>query len=367
MGDSVKIGNDEDWKCLLSFLPEDWEQMAFDSGAAIRLRGFDTPENLLRTLLIHFLEGASLRQTVVLAKQLGFADVSDVALLKRLNASGEWFRIMAHSLMDKLIRTGSLSVLPEGYDIELVDATVISKPGSVGTDWRVHYGIGLPSLVCKSMLVTDASVGETFKNFNVNKATLFIGDRGYSNQPGIAYVVSNGGQVIVRMNSSNLPLKTEHDTQFDLLYHLRRLKIKAIGEWNVKFTYQEIPVHGRVCALKKSRIAAEKAKEKLIKEAKKKQKEIKPETLEAAEYIFIFTTLPSSEISAKNILEIYRGRWQIELSFKRLKSLLELGALPKKDPTGAKSWIYGKLFCALLIETLIVNAECFSPWGYIIE
>ena len=78
----------------------------------------------------------------------------------------------------------------------------------------------------------------------------------------------------------------------------------------------------------------------------------------------MFTTLESTAIAATKVLELYRGRWQIELAFKRLKSLLELGALPKKDPPGAKAWIYGKLFAALMIETLIRNAESFSPWGY---
>jgi IS4 transposase len=32
---------------------------------------------------------------------------------------------------------------------------------------------------------------------------------------------------------------------------------------------------------------------------------------------------------------MYRGRWQVELTFKRLKSLLALGHLKKVDPQGA--------------------------------
>jgi hypothetical protein len=61
---------------------------------------------------------------------------------------------------------------------------------------------------------------------------------------------------------------------------------------------------------------------------------------------------------------MYRHRWQIELAFKRLKSLLHLGHLKKTDPVGAKAWLQGKLFVATLIETLIVVGERFSPWGY---
>jgi hypothetical protein len=365
--DYISINNNDDWNCLLSFLPEDWEQMAADCGALLRLRGFDDAGNLLRTLLIHLLEGSSLRQTAVQAKQLDIANVSDVALLKRLNKSGEWFRKMAHSMIISLVQKESWGIIPEGYEVQLVDATCISKPGNTGTDWRVHYGIDLPTLQCKTLLVTDASIGETLKNFEVKPQRLFIADRGYSKRPGIAYVVSKGGDVLVRMNTGNLPLKTASGKNFDLLKRLRRLRAQDIGEWAVSFVHENTVVRGRVCAIKKSRVAAKAAQEKIIQVAIRKQQTTKPETLEYAKYVCIFTTLTSDKVSATNALEMYRGRWQVELAFKRLKSLLELGALPKKDPPGAKSWIHGKLFAALLIEALIENSERFSPWGYIIR
>jgi IS4 transposase len=67
---------------------------------------------------------------------------------------------------------------------------------------------------------------------------------------------------------------------------------------------------------------------------------------------------------AKAIMEFYRKRWQVELAFKRLKSLLQLGHLKKYDEDSAKAWLQGKLLVACLIETLILTAERFSPWGY---
>jgi hypothetical protein len=91
--------------------------------------------------------------------------------------------------------------------------------------------------------------------------------------------------------------------------------------------------------------------------------QVRDRILEAAEYIFVFTTL-GAHIPAPAILEMYRGRWQVELTFKRLKSLLALGHLKKVDPQGAKAWLQGKLLVAILIETLIALAERFFPWGY---
>jgi hypothetical protein len=262
-----------------------------------------------------------------------------------------------------VIDEDALAFLPSGYDVQLVDATCISKPGSKGTDWRVHYSIALPSLQCRELLVTDESVGETLRNFKTGSMRVFIGDRGYSHKPGIAHVVKGGGHVIIRMNSQTLPL-TRNGKKFELLNHLKRLGAGVVREWGVEFDHDGQTIRGRVCAIKKSRIAADEARQSIIQSACKRQSYPNPDTLTFAGYIFVFTTLDSNAINAVKVLELYRGRWQIELAFKRLKSLLELGALPKKDPPGAKAWIHGKLFAALLIETLIRNAESFSPWGY---
>ena len=74
----------EDWDLLLSFLPENWEALARRTGALRKLRKDKSPSKLLRTLLLHLGCGHSLRETVVRARQAQLADLSDVALLKRL-------------------------------------------------------------------------------------------------------------------------------------------------------------------------------------------------------------------------------------------------------------------------------------------
>jgi hypothetical protein len=86
----------DDWKVLASLLPTGWQQAAVGSGAVERLRGFASPEALLRTLLLHVGLGYSLRETVVRARLAGWADVSDVALLKRMRNSEQWLRFLWH-------------------------------------------------------------------------------------------------------------------------------------------------------------------------------------------------------------------------------------------------------------------------------
>ena len=85
--------------------------------------------------------------------------------------------------------------------------------------------------------------------------------------------------------------------------------------------------------------------------------------LKLAQYFLVWTTL-SSTYPASDILAFYRWRWQIELGFKRMKSILGLGHLPKKDPATARAWLHGKLLTSLLVERIIQAANTFSPWGY---
>jgi hypothetical protein len=80
--------------------------------------------------------------------------------------------------------------------------------------------------------------------------------------------------------------------------------------------------------------------------------------------VLVFTTLSATEANAEDVLDTYRLRWQIELSFKRLKSIAELGHLPKYDDRSSRAWLYGKLFIALLTEKMMRVANTISPWGY---
>ena len=96
-------------------------------------------------------------------------------------------------------------------------------------------------------------------------------------------------------------------------------------------------------------------------QASKKGQQLRPETLGYAKYVIVFTTFPAAEFGATEVLEWYRTRWQVELVFKRFKSLAELGHLPKHDEQSARAWLYGKLFAALLVEKLIGHARAISP------
>jgi hypothetical protein len=361
MNNSIAVLGD-DWSILVRFLPDGWREKAKELGALRRFRAFGDVDALLRTLLVHAAEGCSFRDTAVRATYWGCAAVSDVAIFKRLKAAGPWLRWMGEGVVRRWIGPQSWGLLGEGLRVRLMDGSTVQEPGSRGISWRLHYSIELPSLRCTEVHVTQPKVGESFKRFAVNPGDVVIGDRGYAHAAGIAHTVLSGGHVIVRVNLTNVPLRDVEGERFPLLDRLRSLGDGHVGDWDVWVAHKGALIPGRICAVRLSRAVQEKAVRKARRQNSKKGT-VKPETLEAAQYVFVFTTLDRT-ISAERVLECYRCRWQIELVFKRLKSLLGLGHLRKKDTESARAWIHAKLLVAFLIEAIKRAARDFSPWGY---
>jgi hypothetical protein len=354
---------EEEWAFLTDFLPKNWREQARSSGALRRARGIASADCLLQLILLHTATGLSLRQTVVRAREQSIADISDVALLKRLRSSEKWLQ----SLTSQMTEMGDLKIvkrLSPRRRIRVVDATTVEEQGGAGTDWRVHYTLCLPDLSCDFFELTDEHGGETYRRIPVQPADLLLADRGYSNAAGVSAVREAGGDVLVRWNSFSFPLETPSGKPFEALKELNTLPKRGCREWAVAFIHEGEKRTGRLCAIRKSAVATARAQEKMRHQARKKQKQVSDDALKLAGFILIFTTVSPKDLTAEEVLELYRVRWQIELRFKHLKSLLGLGCLPKYDPQSCRAWIQAKLLCGLLIERLMREAKFFFPWGY---
>jgi hypothetical protein len=280
-------GLHEDWEVIESVLPAGWQDAAKVTGALMRTRGFDSPATLLRVMLIHLVEGCSLRETAVRASAAGLATVSDVALLGRLRGSGEWFRWMVEQ-MSRRLSEASQDVLP-GKRVKLVDATVVCEPGATGSTWRLHYVIDLTTLACDQVQVTLPDEGETLTRFAVHSGEVLMADRGLAHRRGIRHVVKHGADVVVRMNLINVPLEDAQGREFRLLPRLRRLAVSQAQSWPAVMRDEHGTIDVRVCALKKSAEQTRIAQEKLRQLASKKGRTLQPDTLEAAGYVVVAT------------------------------------------------------------------------------
>lgn len=355
---------EREWDLLTGLLPPGWREAAREQGALKRARNVKDPDVLLRLILLHAGAGLSLRQASARAEVTGLAIISDVALLNRMRSSEPWLRWMTRELFRRGRYRSEFVTSDVGHRLRIVDATTIQEPGATGTTWRVHYSLTLPTLVCDFFELTDPRAGESYKKLPIQSGDIVLGDRGYCHRDGVAYVKDCGGDVVVRLNSTSFPLLDSHNQPLQLLPVLRTLKGRQSKEWSVRFEASSENYSARLCAVRKSSVAAERAKEAILREAKRKQKRPRPETLEAAEYIFVLTTLAKTDFNTTMVLELYRARWQVELAFKRLKSLMQAGHVPKYDPASARAWIQAKLLTVLLIERLQEKACFFSPWGF---
>ena len=355
---------EEDWDVLKGLFPDGWQQEAVRTGAVERLRGFSSADTLLRTLLLHVGSGFSLRETVLRAKLAAWADVSDVSLLKRLRSSEPWLKALCVQLMAE----SGLGVLAGNAPrIRIVDGTIVKEPGKTGSQWRILYTIQLPELECDFFEVTAAEGtgnGESLTRIPAQSGELILGDAIYGGLPGLLAMKQKGADVLIRINPVTFAAYGPGKRRFPLLLRVTQLKQAGkVREWKVWMRSSSgEEVAGRLCVIRKSEQAIKQAQRRLRRRESKKQKTLKPETFEFARYVMVFTTFEQG--SAAQVLQWYRMRWQIELVFKRLKSLLRLGHLPKYDARSSRAWLYGKLLIALLTQKLIRTGRDISPWGY---
>jgi hypothetical protein len=352
-----------EWAVIEALLPVGWEQAARKYKAFRRSRYLQDPAAVLRLLLFHAVNDGSLRATVAQAVVGGIASISSVGLFKRMRTAGEWIGWIAGKLADD--RRHSVHV-PERLRPRVIDSTVVQGPAAKGTEWRVHYSLDLRTMLCDWLELTDGKGAELVERTPIQPGDVLIADRNYLRSAGIKHVVGEQGHVLMRLRWNHCKMVDADGARFLALEQAKALQVGEVGSWPVGIECDGEVLSGRVVATRLPKPVAEKAMRKAAKALRKKRARVKlnPRSLEAAQLIMLFTTLPEQELSDTDVLELYRYRWQVELAFKRHKQLLSLGRLPHKDPLAAKTWILAKLVIALLLETLYRKAVSFSPWGY---
>jgi len=117
----------------------------------------------------------------------------------------------------------------------------------------------------------------------------------------------------------------------------------------------------RLIVQRKTPEATEATRVALRRAASNKGKTLDPRSLIAAEFMILGTSLPVEAYPATEILAVYRLRWQIELAFKRLKSLLHIDRLPTHTERASQTWLYAHLILALLCDDLSQDFLDSSP------
>jgi len=345
---------------------EEITRSAVAAGALVRRREVRSADTLLRLAITYGFCGFSLRQTAAYAQTVGFASISDVALLKRLRRCGPW---LGELLAQKLAQRAGRAELPGNHlRLRLIDATTVARPGSTGIDWRLHMSMNVSRGRVDHIDLTDAKGAETLTRFAFASSDLVIADRGYAKAKDLDHVSRANAFFIIRTSRHSVKLEHRDGRPFDYVEGLNQLPEAAAGEFAVQVRVS--PRHALPCRLigiRKSEPAAERTRSKILAESRKKHRITDPRTLESAGFMAVLTNLPVDQATPEQILDLYRFRWQIEMNFKDLKSVLELDVLPAKDPALARTYLYAKLLGTFLIDDLTTRYLSFSPWGYKVQ
>jgi len=213
----------------------------------------------------------------------------------------------------------------------------------------------------KEMVLTRTETGEkvsTFKTFG--DKDIVIGDRAYCSKQGIAYLLGRKSDFLFRFGTKRFHVYNENGRAVDILGYFKDIRPLGIGEQTLYYDYEGEYKPLRFCVMRKTQEAELAGLEALRKTQRRKhgRKALSTAQIAYNRYVIVVTSI--SDVAAAVILQLYRQRWQIELVFKRLKSLFKYHEIPVHREKSALAWFYGKLLLAALCETW-VNKGRFSP------
>lgn len=339
----------KEWPELVKAIPDDLETSAKSYQALRRRRGIKSGADLLRLILLYAIV-LSLRLTAVWSVGLQLCDISRQAIEKRVLNSTAWLRHLVTVLLHTVVPapvSGSHVI----KRLVLRDGSVISRPGSSGTEWRLHLSWQPFALQPIELTTTDAHTGEGLDDAGIQAGDLVLADRAYGIWREIQVVLDALAYLVIRLTWSNLPLCTLDGPSFDLPAWLHNLPEKQqMAEVSV---YAANDPSRRPLRLVAGRVPPEKAQEArdaAYRRARKKKRSPHPDTLLTAGFCLLLTNLPASTWPIWSVLAWYRVRWQVEWCFRRWKSLCHLDQLPAYPAHIAEPVLLAKIIIILLMQ-----------------
>jgi hypothetical protein len=228
----------------------------------------------------------------------------------------------------------------------------LTEPGSTGTDWRLHLTYDPAAQQIIGVELTDKHGGEHISRAAGSAGDLVMGDRIYGHASDVRDAQARQLQYLFRAHLQSLAVADPHGQRLE---PTALMDAADAGRSDHAVTLPERgheTVPSRLVLVALSPEQAGRARQKLRKNAKKKGKTPHALTLRLAGYLCCITSLTAEQASVEALLSWYRIRWQVELVFKRCKSLLHLDKLAKARQQLIALQVWARLLVALLVERI---------------
>ena len=349
---SIPLPQGWTWETLVERLGsfDNLERSARATGAIHRARVVKTASQLLRLILAYVLGGLSFRSVAAWAEAGSHASMSDVALLKRVKQAGPWLR---HIVGVLTARSGANPACDtDGRRVVAVDATMICTPGDKKNYHLLHTVYDLTKQCFRGTELTDRHTAEALDVCGVEKGEIRLGDRAYGRWRDLSAVVGAGADYLVRLSANALKLRTPTGDKVGRGALCQRSEYEGVLDETVTIhaTAGKDKMEARLIVLALPPAQAAEARRVMRQKARKWGYTPSQEALATAACLMLITSLPRETWPASRLLALYRRRWQVELAFKRLKSLIGLEELRVHDADLVNAWIHAVILVALLID-----------------
>jgi hypothetical protein len=349
-------------KSIIDMLPKGWAEKAYELHAITRGRHIKTPEDLIKLVLTYAMDGGSYGITSAVTRLTDEnGGLNKNAVYKRIQGCVPWLRWLCENICRHAGNVCDKPAWLKGKRVVAIDATDEGVRGQVGAKFRLHYAVDLFTFEPVEMQQTTAKEGETLTRFNnLRTEDLILADRAYCSLRGMNALLAHGCDYILRYRANAFNLYDEHKNRVylpDLLADLQEGEAKSLM-LRYYADGQYLPI--RLCALRKT-AQAETDGLKQLKRSNAGEYRGKVSPLQQAfnRYVIVATSIGET-IPAETIMATYRLRWEVEMTFKRLKSIFGYDEVLTRKTQPSMAWFYAKLLVAALSESLM-NQGRFSP------
>jgi hypothetical protein len=308
-------------------------------------------------ILAYCLGARGLRSTAAWATSVGLVDISSVALLYRLRQCGDWLAMLVGQAL-----AGAAPEASRGRVIRIIDATTVPKKGLKARKknelWRIHSAFDLPQERFGHFALTDQQAGETLDRIPAVAGEIRLADRAYLQPERMVTLLEAGADFVIRAGWKSARWLDREGDELDLVAELRTAAARGLIDRPIWIKRKNgAPLALRLVAVKKPAQAAAASRRKARRDAQRGGHQISKQTLDAADWVIMVTSLKPKDFATADVLALYRLRWRIELGFKRLKSLIGLKGPPGTDERSARPHVLAHLLTILLLEPLVDELE----------